>query len=170
MSFIDLVSWRNFLKPNSILHLVHRLWNLWALIRYLWMDPCIWKSLAAFDLCQQITVQSKSRASCPKPCLCSVFTLTCLPYNSRTFLCILSQIWAWILCVWLCRWCVLSGQTSPSEQRSPVSSGVVLAEVRKVKSGAGSIPSLPRVLCTNLLVGSAQEQLNEESRAVPPGP
>lgn len=42
--------------------------------------------------------------------------------------------------------------------------------LEKVKSGAGSIPSLPRVLCANLLVGSAQEQLNEESRAVPPGP
>lgn len=45
-----------------------------------------------------------------------------------------------------------------------------VAEVRKVKSGAGSIPSLPRVLRANLLVGSALEQLNEESQAVPPGP
>lgn len=53
---------------------------------------------------------------------------------------------------------------------SPASSGFGLAEVRKVKSGAGSIPSPPRVLRANLLVGSAQEQLNEESRAVPPGP
>lgn len=64
----------------------------------------------------------------------------------------------------------LSGQTSPSLHRSPASSGFELAEVRKVKSGAGSIPSLPRILCANLLVGSAREQLNEESRAVPPGP
>lgn len=46
----------------------------------------------------------------------------------------------------------------------------VLAGVRKVKSGDVSIPSLPRVLCTNLLVGSLQEQLNEENRVVPPGP
>lgn len=53
---------------------------------------------------------------------------------------------------------------------SQAGDGFGLAEVRKVKSGAGSIPSLPRVLCAYLLVGSAQEQLNEESRAVPPGP
>lgn len=53
---------------------------------------------------------------------------------------------------------------------SPAGSRFGPAEVRKVKSGAARIPSLPRVLCANLLVGSAQEQLNEESRAVPPGP
>lgn len=44
-----------------------------------------------------------------------------------------------------------------------------LSEVRKVKSGAGNIPSLPRVLEANLLLGSALEQLNEESLAVPVG-
>lgn len=53
--------------------------------------------------------------------------------------------------------------TSPSVHHSLASSGFGLAEVRKVKSRAGSIPSLPRVLCANLLVRSAQEQLNEES-------
>ncbi|CAB1455938.1 unnamed protein product [Pleuronectes platessa] len=48
--------------------------------------------------------------------------------------------------------------------------GFARAEVRKVKSGPGSVPSPPRVPRANLLVGSVQEQLNEESAAVPPGP
>lgn len=64
----------------------------------------------------------------------------------------------------------LSGSASPSLRCSPASSGFGLAEVRAVKSGLGSIPSLPCILCANLLVGSAQEQLSEGSRAVPPGP
>lgn len=64
----------------------------------------------------------------------------------------------------------LSGPTSPSRHSSPASGGFGQAEVRKVKSGAGRIPSLPCMLCNNLLVGSEQEQLDEESRAVPPGP
>lgn len=40
------------------------------------------------------------------------------------------------------RWLVLSGQTSAPEPHSPVSCGFVLAKVRKVKSRAGSAPSL----------------------------
>lgn len=51
-----------------------------------------------------------------------------------------------------------------------MSCGFELAEVRKVKSKAGSIPFLSHVLCVNLLVGSAQEQLNEVPPVVPPGP
>ena len=60
---------------------------------------------------------------------------------------------------------------SQSARGSPASGGFGPAEVRKSEiQGAGSIPSPPRVLRANLLVGSAREQLNEESRAVPPGP
>ncbi|KAJ4948722.1 hypothetical protein JOQ06_020247, partial [Pogonophryne albipinna] len=46
----------------------------------------------------------------------------------------------------------------------------VKASQREVDLDWLSIPSPPRVLCANLLVGSAREQLNEESRAVSPGP
>lgn len=52
----------------------------------------------------------------------------------------------------------LSGHTSLSVYHS-----LDCLRSEKVKSGAGSIPSLPRVLFANLLVGSAREQLNEES-------
>lgn len=64
----------------------------------------------------------------------------------------------------------LSGRSSPSRHSFLPSGGFGQAEVRKVKSGAGRIPSLPCTLCNNLLVGSEQEQLDEENRAVPPGP
>lgn len=102
--------------------------------------------------------------------MCCIFIFTFLPYFPLAFLCILTQTRAQIFVPVTVQMACLSGQTSPSVLHSQAGDGFGLAEVRKVKSGAGSIPSLRRVLCAYLLVGSAQEQLNEESRAVPPGP
>lgn len=107
-----------------------------------------------------------------KHCLCAVFLFLHVGLLLHLeFLCIVSQIWAQILCTRSVQmacfiWIDITTFSAPlpGEQR------IGLAEVRKVKSGAGSIPSLPRVLRANLLVGSALEQLNEESQAVLPGP